>query len=98
MKKTVDFFVVSTNSVLDSLTVHYIQFLDSLYATEIDKDRYTLIEQSVFYVLKVSFIIYIYIHVCIYIYIYIYIYMYTYTYVYIYIHTRTYIYMLNKNT
>ena len=36
--------------MLDSLKVCYIQFLDSLYATtEIDKDRYTLIEQSEFY-------------------------------------------------
>ena len=48
--------VVSTNSVVDSLTVCCIRFLDSLYATtEIDKDRYTLIEQSEFYVLKVSY-------------------------------------------
>ena len=49
--------LVHTNSVLDSLIMCYIRFLNSLYATtEIDKDQYTLIEQSEFYVLKVSYI------------------------------------------
>ena len=58
--RRVDPYAVSTNSVLHLLTVCYIRFLllDSLYTTtEIDKDRYTLIEQSEFYVLKVSDII-----------------------------------------
>ena len=37
--RRVDPSMVSTNSVLDSLAVCYIQFLDLLYATtEIDKD------------------------------------------------------------
>ena len=48
--KRVDPSVVSTNSVLDLLTVCYIQFLDLLCAaTEIDKDRYTVIEHSSYY-------------------------------------------------
>ena len=51
--RRVDPSVVSTNSVLDLLTVCYNRFLDS--TTEIDKDRYTLIEQLEFYVLKVSY-------------------------------------------
>ena len=56
--RRVDPSVVSTNDVVDSLTVCYIRFLDSLYtATEIDEDQYTVIEQSEFYVLKVSHII-----------------------------------------
>ena len=49
-EKRVNYYsAVSTNSVLDLLTVCCIRLLDSLYAaTEIEEDRYTLIEQSDF--------------------------------------------------
>ena len=60
--KRVDSSVKSTYSVLELLTVCYIRFLDLLYAiyyTEIDEDRYTLIELSACNVLKVSCISYI---------------------------------------
>ena len=50
--KSVDPSAVSNNSVLDLLTVSYIQYYRFAYAaTEIDKDRHTLIEQSGLYVL-----------------------------------------------
>ena len=47
--------VVSTNSVLDLLTVCYYtipRFTNA--STEIDEDHYTLIEQSEFHALQVS--------------------------------------------